>query len=135
MGTNTGRLYRSQLTVADDLYVLANRQLIKEWIISGIDASPKFMFSTRDSIYMGIKESSTEAYLWRYYLPTAGLARDLEIDTGSEIAGATQANGQFIIVGAGKDIYKESSTSFVSTGYIIIPNADFFIRTKTMGRC
>ena len=68
IGTNTGRLYRSQLTVADDLYVLANRQLIKEWIISGIDASPKFMFSTRDSIYMGIKESSTEAYLWRYYL-------------------------------------------------------------------
>ena len=126
IGTNTGRLYRSQLTVADDLYVLANRQLIKEWIISGIDASPKFMFSTRDSIYMGIKESSTEAYLWRYYLPTAGLARDLEIDTGSEITGITQANGQFIIVGAGKDIYKESSTSFVSTGYIIIPNADFF---------
>tara|TARA_R100001126_G_scaffold102710_1_gene88486 strand:+ start:4155 stop:6140 length:1986 start_codon:yes stop_codon:yes gene_type:complete len=126
IGTNTGRLYRSQLTVADDLYVLANRQLIKEWIISGIDASPKFMFSTRDSIYMGIKESSTEAYLWRYYLPTAGLARDLEIDTGSEITGITQANGQFIIVGAGKDIYKESSISFVSTGYLIIPNADFF---------
>jgi hypothetical protein len=124
--TNTGRLYRSQLTVADDLYVLADRQLIKEWIISGIDASPKHMFATRDSIYMGIKESSTEAYLWRYYLPTAGLARDLEIGTGSLITGITEANGKFIIVGAGKDIYKESATTFVTEGYIILPNADFF---------
>tara|TARA_A100001011_G_C14293477_1_gene837295 strand:+ start:373 stop:2358 length:1986 start_codon:yes stop_codon:yes gene_type:complete len=126
IGTNTGRLYRSQLTVADDLYVLADKQLIKEWIISGIDASPKFMFGTRDSIYMGIKESASDAYLWRYYLPTAGLARDLEIGTGSDITGITQSNGQFIIVAAGKDIYKESSTTFVSTGYLILPNADFF---------
>ena len=30
-----GRFYRADLTVADDLYVLANRQLIKEWVISG----------------------------------------------------------------------------------------------------
>ncbi len=124
--TNTGRLYRSQLTVADDLYVLADRQLIKEWIISGIDASPKHMFATRDSIYMGIKESASEAYLWRYYLPTAGLARNLEINTGSLITGITQSNGKFIIVGAGKDIYKESTTTFVTEGYIILPNADFF---------
>ena len=126
VSTKTGRLYRSQLTVADDLYVLADRQLIKEWIVSNIDASPKHMFATRDSIYMGIKESSSEAYLWRYYLPTAGLARDLEIETGSLITGITQSDGKFIIVGAGKDIYKESATIFVSEGYLILPNADFF---------
>ena len=126
VGTNTGRLYRSQLTVADDLYVLADRQLIKEWIIDSIDASPKFMFGTRDSIYMGIKESSTKSYLWRYYLPTAGLARDLEASNGSVITGITQSAGKFIIVSSGKDIYKESSTLFMSEGYIILPNADFF---------
>jgi len=126
VSTKTGRLYRSQLTVADDLYVLADRQLIKEWIVSNIDASPKHMFATRDSIYMGIKESTTEAYLWRYYLPTAGLARDLEISTGSFITGITQSDGKFIIVGAGKDIYKESETIFVQEGYLILPNADFF---------
>ena len=126
VSTKTGRLYRSQLTVADDLYVLADRQLIKEWTVSNIDASPKHMFATRDSIYMGIKESSSEAYLWRYYLPTAGLARDLEIETGSLITGITQSDGKFIIVGAGKDIYKESATIFVSEGYLILPNADFF---------
>ena len=126
VGTNTGRLYRSQLTVADDLYVLADRQLIKEWIITGIDASPKFMFATRDSIYMGIKESANDSYLWRYYLPTAGLARDLEASNGSLITGITQSAGKFIIVSSGKDIYKESSTLFVTEGYIILPNADFF---------
>ena len=54
---DVGRFYRADLTVADDLYVLANRQLIKEWVISGVDTTPKHMFVSRDSIYCGIKES------------------------------------------------------------------------------
>ena len=65
-----GRLYRASLTVADDLYVLANNQLIKEWNIDGIDTSPYRLVATRDSIYTGIKESGSNSYLWRYYLPT-----------------------------------------------------------------
>ena len=76
---DVGRFYRADLTVADDLYVLANRQLVKEWVISGVDTTPKHMFVSRDSIYCGIKESGSESYLWRYYLPTAGFARDLEM--------------------------------------------------------
>ena len=40
------------------------------------------MFASRDSIYCGIKESGSESYLWRYYLPTAGFARDLEMGAG-----------------------------------------------------
>ena len=36
-----GRFYRANLRVADDLYVLGNNQLIKEWDIDGIDASPQ----------------------------------------------------------------------------------------------
>ena len=35
-----GRLYRANLTVADDLYVLAENQLIKQWDEDGIDNSP-----------------------------------------------------------------------------------------------
>ena len=54
------------------------------------------------------------------------MARDLEIGTGSFITGITQSDGKFIIVGAGKDIYKESATIFVQEGYLILPNADFF---------
>ena len=30
---NVGRLYRLELVAADNLYVLANRQLVKEWVI------------------------------------------------------------------------------------------------------
>ena len=52
-----GRLYRAQLVVADDLYVLANASLIKEWNISGVDATPYKLFATRDSLYTGIRES------------------------------------------------------------------------------
>ena len=37
--SNTGRFYTAELTVADNLYVLANRQLIKEWD-NGVDQSP-----------------------------------------------------------------------------------------------
>ena len=120
-----GRFYRADLTVADDLYVLANRQLIKEWVISGQDTTPKFMFASRDSIYCGIKESGSESYLWRYYLPTAGFARDLEMGESGIILGITQSDGKFIVSVGGGGIYKETSTH-ESEGYVILSAADFF---------
>nr|BAR34103.1 GGDEF domain protein [uncultured Mediterranean phage uvMED] len=122
---SVGRFYTAQLVAQDNLYVLANRQLIKEWEISGQDTTPKYMFVSRDSVYMGIKESGTESYLWRYYLPTAGLARDLKMSASGFITGITSSNGKFVIAVSGKDIYRETST-FETTGYIILPNADFF---------
>jgi hypothetical protein len=120
-----GRFYRADLTVADDLYVLANRQLVKEWVIDSTDTTPKFMFSSRDSVYCGIKESGSESYLWRYYLPTAGFARDLEMGAGGFVTGITQSDGKFISVVAGSGVYQESST-YESEGYIIMSAADFF---------
>jgi len=120
-----GRFYRADVTVADDLYVLANRQLIKEWIISGQDTTPKHMFASRDSVYVGIKESGSESYLWRYYLPTAGFARDLKMGAGGFVTGITQADGKFISVVAGEGVYQESST-YESEGYLITSPADFF---------
>ena len=122
---SVGRFYTAQLVAQDNLYVLANRQLIKEWDISGQDTTPKHMFVSRDSVYMGIKESGSESYLWRYYLPTAGLARDLKMSASGFITGITSSNGKFVVAVAGKDIYRETST-FETTGYIILPNADFF---------
>jgi len=122
---DVGRFYRADLTVADDLYVLANRQLIKEWVVSGVDTTPKHMFVSRDSIYCGIKESGSESYLWRYYLPTAGFARDLEIGEAGFILGITQADGQFIISVGGGGVYKET-TIHEAEGYILLSAADFF---------
>ena len=120
-----GRFYRADLVTADNLYVLANRQLVKEWVISGQDTTPKHMFVTRDSIYCGIKESGTESFLWRYYLPTAGFARDIKMGASGFITGITQSNGKFVVVVAGADVYLESSL-YESDGYVILPNVDFF---------
>lgn len=120
-----GRFYRADLVTADNLYVLANRQLVKEWVISGQDTTPKHMFVTRDSIYCGIKESGTESFLWRYYLPTAGFARDIKMEASGFITGITQANGKFVVVVAGADVYLESSL-YEADGYVILPNVDFF---------
>tara|TARA_B100000902_G_scaffold104925_2_gene107090 strand:- start:254 stop:2248 length:1995 start_codon:yes stop_codon:yes gene_type:complete len=122
---DVGRFYKADLVVADNLYVLANRQLIKEWVISGQDTTPKHMFVSRDSVYCGIKESGSESFLWRYYLPTAGFARDLKIGASGFVTGITNANGKFVVAVAGKDIYRETSL-YESTGYLILPNADFF---------
>ena len=122
---DVGRFYRADLTVADDLYVLANKQLVKEWVITNVDTTPKHMFVSRDSVYCGIKESASESYLWRYYLPTAGFARDLEIGAAGFVIGITQSNGKFVISLSGSDVYKETST-YESTGYLITSAADFF---------
>jgi hypothetical protein len=139
---SVGRLYRLELVNADDLYVLANRQLVKEWVIDSVDTTPKTMFVSRDSVYMGIKEASNEVNLWRYYLPTGGLARDLQTSGTGFITSITQDNGKFVIVVSGDDVHKETST-YESEGYLILSAADFFtaeskqfvgaeISTKTM---
>lgn len=122
---DVGRFYRADLIVADDLYILANRQLIKEWVTDSIDTTPHYMFASRDSIFMGIKESDSESYLWRYYLPTAGLARDLEMGASGYISGITNSNGKFVVVVEGQDVFRETD-SYESTGYLITSAADFY---------
>ncbi len=120
-----GRLYRLELTVADDLYVLANRQLVKEWVINNIDTTPHSMFVSRDSVYMGVQENTNEVNLWRYYLPTGGLARDLQTAGTGLVYGITQTNGKFIVISSGADAYLETS-AYESTGYLVLSAADFF---------
>jgi hypothetical protein len=122
---SVGRFYRAELVVADDLYVLANRQLIKEFFVSGVDTTPHAMFVSRDSIYMGVNEGTNETNLWRYYLPTAGFARDLQTSGNGLVKGITQGDGKFIISVASSDVYKETSI-YESQGYLIMSAADFF---------
>ena len=122
---NIGRLYRAELVAADDLYVLANRQLLKEWVVDSINTTPTSMFTSRDSVYIGVQEGTNEANLWRYYLPTGGLARDLQTTGTGPISGITQTGGMFVIISMGSDVYKEQST-YESEGYLITSAADFF---------
>ena len=122
---DVGRLYRLELVNADDLYVLANRQLIKEWVVNNIDTTPHAMFVSRDSVYMGVQEASNELNLWRYYLPTGGLARDLQTSGTGLCYGITQTEGKFFIVSSNSDAFKETST-YESEGYLIMSAADFY---------
>ena len=121
---NVGRLYRLELVAADNLYVLANRQLVKEWI-TDVDTTPKSMFVSRDSVYVGVKEDDNEVNLWRYYLPTGGIARDLQTVGNGFVQGIVQRDGKFIISVTGSDAYKETST-YESEGYLVLSAADFF---------
>jgi len=130
--SNIGRFYRADLVVADDLYVLANRQLIKEWTES-VNSSPHSMYASRDSIYLGVQESTNETNLWRYYLPTGGFARDLVVthngaDNNAKALGIVRAgttDSKFIIAVEGQGLYKETST-YATTGYLIMSAADFY---------
>ena len=123
-----GRLYRAQLVVADDLYVLANASLIKEWNISGVDATPYKLFATRDSLYTGIRESDA-SYLYRYYLPTAGIARDLKFDSTGIVRGIGIVNEKLHTAVQQQGTYYQTS-NYVTTGYIISAAADFFTAEK-----
>ena len=120
-----GRLYRANLRVADDLYVLGDNQLIKEWDADGIDNSPKEIYNTRDSIYVGIKESGSTSFLWRYYLPTAGIARYYKAAAGGIIESINKVDENFIFTVGGSGVYLQTS-NFEETGFLITPPADFF---------
>tara|TARA_R110002050_G_scaffold270090_1_gene413024 strand:- start:1240 stop:3150 length:1911 start_codon:yes stop_codon:yes gene_type:complete len=126
-----GRLYRAEITNANNLYVLINAQLIKQWGdgSSTLDQAPYRIISTRDSIYTGIIDSASKTNLWRYYLPTGGIARDLEFAESGIVKGiAVYSDRLFATVSAGGS-YRES-TNYVATGYIITPLADFFTSEK-----
>ena len=119
-----GRFYRATLTVADDLYVLGNNQLIKEWNVDSTDSSPYQLLATRDSVYMGIREASN-SYLWRYYLPTAGIARDLKFDSAGLVKGLGIVNEKLQATVQGQGTYYETA-NYEAEGYVITANADFF---------
>jgi hypothetical protein len=74
---------------------------------------------------MGVQENTNEVNLWRYYLPTGGLARDLQTAGTGLVYGITQTDGKFIVISSGADAYLETS-AYESTGYLVLSAADFF---------
>ena len=132
-----GRLYVAEITNANSLYVLVNAQLIKQWGdgTTTLNQAPYKIISTRDSIYTGIVDSASKTNLWRYYLPTGGIARDVEFAESGIVEGIAVFSDRIFATMSGGGLYRESY-KFVSTGYIITPLADFFTSEKeTVGRC
>ena len=126
-----GRLYRAEITNSNSLFVLVNAQLIKQWGDGSttLDQAPYKIISTRDSIYTGIVDSASKTNLWRYYLPTGGIARDLEFAESGIVEGIAVFSDRLFATVSGGGLYRES-TNYVSTGYIISPLADFFTSEK-----
>ena len=120
-----GRLYRATLTVADDLYVLSQNQLIKQWDVDSIDNSPNALFTTRDSVYTGVKESGSTSFLWRYYLPTAGIARYYKAGAGGTVNNIASVNEKFVFTVTSDGVYQQTSV-YETEGFLIAPPADFF---------
>lgn len=92
------------------------------------DLTPYSMHATRDSIYIAIPEAGeTATTLWRYYLPTGGYARGLEIDTGSAdtVRSFLIEDDRLWAAVDTEGLWLETD-EYVPTGYIIGPLADFF---------
>jgi hypothetical protein len=126
-----GRLYRAEITNANSLYVLVNAQLIKQWGdgTTTLNQAPYRLISTRDSIFVGIIDSASKTNLWRYYLPTGGIARDLEFAESGIIEGIAVFSDRIFATISGGGLYRES-TDYVTTGYVITPLADFYTSEK-----
>lgn len=87
---------------------------------------PDVVFSTRDSIYLvSLEEGETVRTLWRYYLPTGGYARGLEIPVALAPDSIIEIEDRIWMAIPTDGIWKEQDT-FIVTGYIIGPAADFF---------
>ena len=126
-----GRLYRADITNADSLYVLINSQLIKQWGdgTTTLDQAPYKIVSTRDSIYTGIIDTASKTNFWRYYLPTGGIARDLEFGESGVVKGIAVYSDRLFATVSGGGIYRETTT-YVASGYIITALADFYTSEK-----
>ena len=126
-----GRLYVAEITNANSLYVLVNSQLIKQWGdgTTTLNQAPYQIISTRDSIYTGIVDSASKTNLWRYYLPTGGIARDLEFGESGIVEGIAVFSDTLFATVSGKGVYRETS-NYVTSGYLISALADFFTSEK-----
>jgi hypothetical protein len=125
-----GRLYRASIGASDTSFVLRDIQLLRSWDPpsgSG-DASPCSFLETRDSIYMIVWEGATEVNMWRYYLPTGGLARDRNVSAtvGGLGAGLVVYDDLFFASSGGALLARDDDGTYVDEGYVITPLADHY---------
>jgi hypothetical protein len=74
---------------------------------------------------VGIKESASTSFLWRYYLPTAGIARYYKAAAGGAVEDICKVDEKFLFSVVGSGVYKQTSF-FETEGFVMLPAADFF---------
>ena len=121
------RFYSANLQVAAN-YDLTNLQLeyqVGDRLTSD-DLSPTAIYASRDSIFVATKEEGESVQTtWRYYLPTGGYARYLEVDDANPISSMVELDDRMYFGVAGSGVWKETDL-YVQSGYIVGPIADFF---------
>lgn len=130
-GGNVSRFYTASLGLSGS-YELEDLQLIYQIgdRDTTADLRPGAMLATRDSIYAAIQEEGeSEVTLWRYYLPTGGYARahtvNVQGTSGYPVVDLCQVDDRMYAAASLDGLHVEDDT-YVSTGYIIGPLADFY---------
>ena len=122
-GGTIARWWRATLNEA---FVIAGGQVIRQWGEGAEtnDFIPSRLFATRDHVYVGLVDGA-ETHLWRYDLATAGVSRDLIFDAAGQIQGFAIEDDRLFVSIASDGIWRQTTT-FVASGYLIGPLADFF---------
>ena len=124
-----GRLYMAQVVAADNLYIVSNKQVMKEWgdDDTTVDRGPMKFAKTREQIYMGVIEDANETHLWSVFLPTLGIARNIYWSANSkEVQGIAVANDIMFFSLKDIGVIKEDVANYVDEGYVILSAADFY---------
>lgn len=99
---------------------MTQNQLIKQWDVDSQDNSPNALFTTRDSVYIGVKETASTSFLWRYYLPTSGIARYYKASAGGAVHNIVSLNEKFLFTVSSDGVYKQTSI-YEQEGFLIAP--------------
>ena len=120
-----GRLWRAAVSDARSDFVLTDIQLLRTWDADDTnDYTPGKMASTRESIYTSVQMGTT-VELWRYQLVSAGLNRSFEIASANPTR-TIVAYGDRLAITVDNDGLWQQDTTFATSGYIVLPFADFF---------
>lgn len=88
--------------------------------------TPTSIFASRDSIYVATKEEGESVQtVWRFYLPTGGYARYLEVADADSITSMVELDDRMYFCVNSDGVWKQTD-EYVISGYIIGPLADFF---------
>lgn len=125
-GGRIGRLYVADLSGSDQNFALVNIRLIRTFPTDNLaeDHSPTAICFKKASAYIAVPGLG-ETNLWRFQLATGGLSEDLVYAVDQDpVYDLAVINDRLVAAIATEGIFLEATT-FVASGYIISPRAEF----------
>lgn len=122
-GGKIGRLWRAAVVGVR----LRDAQLIRTWGdgSSTLDHAPYQITASRDSAWTAVLEDGSETHVWRYYLETAAMTRNIIMAASGISQGLERIDDRLLVAIDGDGLWVEDST-FAASGWLIGPFADFF---------